>query len=251
MKHPASYQWLAEHYDEIFSFRSWMAPARERILESILLRVRTGCDLGCGTASTAIELARDGVRMYAVDLSAVMCRKAKEKVARAGVPVTVLRADMRTFRLPTPVDLVTCEFDAINHVPLKGDLVRVCKSVARALNPGGHFFFDVNHEPAFADVWPLTWWIDRPSVAVTMHGGYDKRRARGWVEMEGFVREGKLWRRHHDYIEEVCWTVAEIRAALTAAGFDRIKIWDAMKFLHHDKGLKRGHRSFCLARRAV
>ncbi len=249
MKRPSSYNWLAEHYDEIFSFRSWLAPARERILEDILPNVETACDLGCGTGSAALEMARDGIRMYAVDLSATMCRKAKEKAARAGLPVTVLRGDMRTFRLPTPVDLVTCEFDAINHVPKRSDLARVCKSVARALRPGGYFFFDVNHEAAFAEVWPLIWWIDRPSVAVTMHGGFDKRRRRGWTEIEGFVREGELWRRHHDSVEEVCWTVPEIRAALAGAGFDRIRIWDSTHFLVPDRSLKKGFRSFCLARR--
>ena len=34
-------------------------------------------DLGCGTGSTAVALARQGIRMFAVDLSPTMCRLAR------------------------------------------------------------------------------------------------------------------------------------------------------------------------------
>lgn len=189
--------------------------------------------------------------MYAVDMSEGMCRKGREKVRKAAVPVTVICADMRSFRLPEPVDLVTCEFDALNHVPRRSDLLRVTKSVARALRPGGYFYFDVNHRPAFEAVDPLNWWIERPGVAVVLHGGYEPRRKKGWIDVEAFVQEGDLWRRHHDRVEEVFWTREELRAALKAAGFDRIRMWDAMAFIHTDPSLRRGFRTFCLAHKAA
>jgi len=52
---------------------------------------------------------------------------------------------MRTFCLPEPVDLVTCEYNALNHLPQKADLARTVRAVARALRPGGYFYFDVNN----------------------------------------------------------------------------------------------------------
>ena len=110
----------------------------------ILPHVETACDLACGTGTTALILARKGINMYAVDLSPLMCRIAREKAGRARLPVRVLRADMRSFRLPESVDLVTCEYDALNHVPRRADLRMVAKAVERVLRPGGHFFFDVN-----------------------------------------------------------------------------------------------------------
>jgi hypothetical protein len=48
------------------------------------------------------------------------------------MPLRVLRGDMREFRLPEPVDLVLCEFDALNHVPRKGDLAPVAVTVREA-----------------------------------------------------------------------------------------------------------------------
>jgi hypothetical protein len=58
----------------------------------------------------------------AVDLSPIMCRLVREKARRAGEVLRVLCADMRSFRLPERVDLITCEGDAINHVELRNCL---------------------------------------------------------------------------------------------------------------------------------
>jgi len=41
----------------------------------------------------------------------------------AGLPIRVLQADVRTFRLSEPVDLITCEFDALNHILRKSGLL--------------------------------------------------------------------------------------------------------------------------------
>jgi SAM-dependent methyltransferase len=178
-----------------------------------------------------------------------MCRLAREKARRARVPLQVLRADMRTFRLPEPVDLVLCEFDALNHVPRRTDLAKVTKAVARALRPGGHFYFDVNNRAAFKGVWPLTLYIEKPGVAVVMHGGCDRSGERAWSDVEWFIREGGHWRRH-EHVEEVCWTASEIRNALRDAGFDTIRAWDAASLLRSDPSIRPGYRTFYLARKA-
>ncbi len=218
------------------------------MLRKVLPELGSACDLACGTGTTAVDLARGGAKVFAVDLSPIMCRLAREKALRAGVPVRVLRADMRSFRLPQPVDLVICEFNAINHVPRKADLALVARAVARALRPGGYFWFDVNNRMAFQKIWPGTWWVERPGLGLVLHGGYDSGRDRGWTIAEWFVREGRCWRRFRERIEEVCWTPAEIRRCLRSAGFDRIRSWDATPFFRGDPLIRPGCRTFYLAR---
>jgi SAM-dependent methyltransferase len=157
---------------------------------------------------------------------------------------------MRDFRLPEPVDLVLCEFDALNHVPAKGDLRRVAKSVARALRPRGHFYFDVNNRMAFEQAWAGgTWWMEKDDVAVVMHGAYDLRRDKGVTEVEWFIREGRCWRRHHERIEQVSWTPAGMRSTLRQAGFHRIRAWDAAPFCGPQSHVRPGHRTFYLAQK--
>ena len=244
------YTLLAKYYDQLFTFaQPWGETARQRLLGPILPRLESACDLACGTGTTALTLAGKGIRMFAVDLSPVMCRLAREKARRARLPLCVLKADMRAFRLPEPVGLVSCEFDALNHVPRKADLALVAKAVARALRPGGYFYFDVNNRLAFEKAWPLTWWIEKPGVAVVMHGGYDRKRDRAWSDVEWFIRDGSCWRRRHERVEEVCWTSAEIRRALREAGFGQVRAWDAAPFFKNDPAIRPGYRTFYLARK--
>jgi SAM-dependent methyltransferase len=245
------YRWLAEYYDRFFAFgAAWALAARERVLGRILPRVECACDLACGTGTTALLLAEKGIRMYGVDLSPTMCRNARRKAKERGLPVRVIRADMRDFRLPEPVDLILCEFDALNHVPRKEDLSAVARCVARALRPGGHFYCDVNNRLGFQVFWPGAWWTEKDGVALVMHGGYDEKRDIGWSDAEWFFREGKLWRRRRERVEEVCWSAQEFRATFRKAGFDRIRAFDAAPFFQSVPGMRRGCRTLYLARKS-
>jgi len=246
------YRWLAHYYDELFTDAlSWAEPARERMLGDILPRVQSACDLACGTGTTAVLLARKGIKMFGVDLSPIMCRLTRQKAQRAAVPLRVIHADMRNFHLPEPVDLVLCEFDALNHVPRKSDLALVAKSVARALRPGGYFYFDVNNRLAFEKVWPSTWFLDTARLAVVMHGGYDRSRDKGWTNVEWFFREGSCWRRRRERVEQVCWTAAEMRNTLRSAGFDRIRAWDATPYFQFVPNMRPGCRTFYRGRKST
>ena len=247
----APYRWLARYYDQLFQpFRSPMEAARERVLGRILPRVETACDLACGTGTTAVILARAGIKTYAVDLSPLMCRLAQKKADRARLPLQVLRADMRNFRLPETVDLITCEYDAVNHIPRKTDLRLVAKAVARALRPGGYFFFDVNNSLAFERIWSGVVWLEKPSVVLVMRNGHNRRADRAWSDIEWFIREGRCWRRHHERVEEVCWSRDEMRRVFLKAGFDQLRAWDAAPFWKNNPRIPPGCRTIYLARKA-
>ena len=251
-KTPANrpYKSLAAYYDRLFpSARSWGDEARGAVLGGILPNIRSACDLACGTGTTALELARGGVEVFGVDLSPTMCRVARKKARAAGLDVRILQADMRKFRLPRQVDLVTCEFDALNHVPRKEDLHAVARAVASALRPGGYFYFDVNNRLSFEKIWPLTWWIEVPGLIGVMRGGHDKLRGKAFAIAELFVKKGRYWQRFSERVEEVCWTRDEIRAALRQAGFDHIRSRDARSIYKEDPMLRPGFRTFYLARK--
>lgn len=246
-----AYRLLAQHYDRIFNRDNldWFLPAHEHVLGKILTRVRSACDLCCGTGTTAVELARRGIRMYGVDLSPTMCRLARAKARRNHLAIRVLRGDMRSFRLPEQVDLVTCEYDAINHVPRKQDLAKVARAVARALRPGGYFYFDANSRLAFEKLWPRASFTEVPGVVMVLHGGYDRRRDKAWCDAEWFLREGSRWKRRRERVEEVCWTPAEVRRIFRQAGFDQIQACDGAEFIKAE-WMAPGYRTFYLIRKS-
>lgn len=241
------YRWLAEYYDHLFEHHRPFHLARRRILAGVAAGTGSVCDLCCGTGSLAVEFARLGMRTYAIDASPAMCRIARRKARAASVRLRVIQADMRSFSLPEPVDLITCEYDALNHVPRRRDLPRVLACAAASLRPGGHFYFDVNNRLAFERGWNQTWFIDKDPVAAVFRMTAGKDRAA--ADIHWFIRKGQAWQRRHEHVEEVCWSRAEMRSSLRAAGFEALQAWDAAPFFN-DQFTRPGYRTFWLARKA-
>lgn len=245
------YRWLAEYYDRMFGeMRTPIDAARRRLLRQILPKVETACDLACGTGITAVDFARKGIRTYGVDLSPRMCRAARERATRARLPICIIRADMRNFRLPEAVELITCEYDALNHIARRSDLKLVARSVARALQPGGRFFFDVNNSAAFKGYWAGSFWLEQPGVVMVMRSGHNAAASRAWSDVEWFIRSGACWHRHTERVEEVCWTEDEITRALESSGFDQVQSWDAAPFFKNSPVIVAGCRTIYLARKS-
>lgn len=106
------------------------------------MRFCSAADIGCGTGLFACYLSRCwGARVYAVDKSPEMLCQARR---RCGVSeVCFLRQDVRELCLPEPVDLITANFDTMNHLVRPADLRCAFQRVAANLQPGGHFYFDI------------------------------------------------------------------------------------------------------------
>jgi SAM-dependent methyltransferase len=114
----------------------------ERLVRKYGIRFRSAADIGCGTGLFARYLKRSyGIPVFAVDLSEPMLWIAQRNCC--GTNVVLLHQDIRCLRLPHPVDLITANFDTLNHILSNQDLLRTLKRVADNLNAGGHFIFDV------------------------------------------------------------------------------------------------------------
>jgi len=138
------YSRLAKAYDETiglpaFRHTRW---AFETLARRYDLRFRSAADIGCGTGLFARYLSDCwGAPVWAVDISPEMLRVAEANCL--GANVRLLRQDIRCLRLPEPVDLVTSNFDALNHLTGEGDLRVAFQRITGNLRPGGHLYFDL------------------------------------------------------------------------------------------------------------
>jgi SAM-dependent methyltransferase len=134
---------LAEAYDDVIG-RDFFQRVR-RVFERLVGRHRIGfssaADLGCGTGLFARYLnSLWRVPVFGVDMSPAMLRVAASNCRDTNV--ILLCQDIRRFRLPQRVDLVTANFDTLNHLVNDGELPVLFRRVYDQLRPGGHFIFD-------------------------------------------------------------------------------------------------------------
>ncbi len=221
------YALLARFYDRLVPGVNGMnRHARKRVLGRLLERPLVVCDLACGSGDTAIDLARAGHTVHAVDSSAVFLRTVREKAARARLRVRTHRADMRSFRLPVLVDLLLCEFAALNNLENRRDLARVFRCAARALRAGGKFAFDVNTLHAFETQVPKGEWMEQGEFKLVMHGRSEDGGRRAPLHLEWFLPERGRFRHVRETIVHSGWTEKEIRRELAKAGFGRVRTFD-------------------------
>lgn len=99
-------------------------------------------DIGCGTGRHAIEMARRGYSVVAVDLSDSMLNRARLKADAAGVQVIFRKADARELPFLDEFDLaiMLCEgafplmeTDEMNY--------QILRNATKALKKGGKFIF--------------------------------------------------------------------------------------------------------------
>jgi len=125
-------------------------------------------EVGCGAASGARWLVRQGARVVAVDLSAGMLRQARLAADRSGVPVPLVQADAA--HLPLGDAAFDIAFTAFGAVPFVDDSAAVMREVHRILRPGGRWVFSVTH--------PMRWiFLDDPGEGglVAVHSYFDRR----------------------------------------------------------------------------
>ena len=138
------YSEFAAAYDQTIGWPAFHRTRRnfEILADRYDLRFCNAADIGCGTGLFAKHLNQCwNAPVYAVDISPEMLRVAARNCSGSGV--RLLRQDIRHLCLPEPVDLVTSNFDALNHLTGKDDLRVAFRRVAENLSPGGHFFFDL------------------------------------------------------------------------------------------------------------
>lgn len=140
----APYSRLALDYDQSLGIPAFVRirNAFESLVQRYDVRFRSAADVGCGTGLFACYLSRCwGVPVFAVDRSREMLAVAARNCR--GADVCFLKQDLRCLSLPCAVDLITANFDTLNHLTSGDDLRLVLKRISKNLRRGGHFFFDL------------------------------------------------------------------------------------------------------------
>jgi len=117
---------------------------------------RSILDIGCGTGSHALELARRGYNCTGVDLSEAMLDEAARKTAIADVEHAPrwIRGDARTFDAGGTFDAAIMMFAVVGYLTANDDVLAGLRNVRQHLQPGALFICDFWYGPAVLSVRP-------------------------------------------------------------------------------------------------
>ncbi|MEH2182345.1 class I SAM-dependent methyltransferase [Nostoc sp.] len=106
---------------------------RETLMD---LRCKSVVEIGCGTGKNTLLLSQIALEVYAIDFSAQMIEKAKEKVRSANVVFVTEDITKQWTCHNESADLVTCNL-VLEHIE---DLSLIFSEASRVLVKGGYFF---------------------------------------------------------------------------------------------------------------
>ena len=133
---------VAERYDDpddVMFSPQVLDPTVDLLAE--LAAGRPALELAIGTGRVALPLARRGVPVHGIELSAAMVDQLRTKPDAARIEVAL--GDMTTTRVEGSFGLVFLVFNTIGNVTTQDEQVAVFENAAAHLEPGGRFLVEV------------------------------------------------------------------------------------------------------------
>lgn len=231
---------IAAHYDLLMAnvpYDMWAGYYR-LLLTQQGLDPDTLLDVASGTGTVAEILTEQGYTVTGFDLSEAMITEAKAKAVRQDLPITYHVADACTLDLGVKFEGAYSFFDSLNYITTLEGLQQAIASVARHLEPGGSFVFDVNTAYAFeAQMFNQEDQRKRALIKYVWTGNYDPETRIIRVEMN-FERNGETFQEVH---VQRAHSDDEIRDALRQAGFASCVAFDSYTLDRPRKNSDRVH----------
>jgi len=223
------YGGLAAVYDYLVrgvDFEGWI-DYLEELLKKFNYTPKTVLDLACGTGNTLLPLARRGYQASGVDLSPEMVARAEENATSSGLAADFFVADMRVFKSPEPVDLVTCFHDGLNYLLEYRDLVQTFQCVKQSLAQGGLFVFDLNAVRWLSGTQSGETVVEEEELTLIYSSAYHDGEDVWEVNLTCLIREGEFYRKFTEVHREKAYRVTEVQAALHEAGLTPLAVYGA------------------------
>lgn len=226
------------------SFIRLVIPILEKLVLSHIPAGARILDLCCGTGQLAQVLIARGYRITGLDGSEEMLRFARENAPTG----EFILDDARSFKLPKVYHAVVSTFDSLNHIMTLEELTSVFRNVYAALRKGGLFLFDLNMEEGFKICWDDFYDITEDDYACTVRTSYRPEERIARFDTTIFYSQDGRQRSDVTLVQK-CYSEAEVRSALEAAGFVEIHAYAYNERLHLAELTGEAERAFFLGRR--
>jgi len=151
------FQDYARFYDSLYKNKDYRNEAcyLEKLFKKYSSKkTKTVLDLGCGTGSHALILAKKGYKITGVDLSKKMLKIARKKAKEKKLKINFRRSDIRKLDLKKKFDAIISMFAVIGYQKTNDGLEKALMAAHKHLKNRGLFIFDVWFGPAVLEKKP-------------------------------------------------------------------------------------------------
>lgn len=200
----------------------------EKLFKHFNIRPKYILDIGCGSGNITIPLSRRGYAVTGIDISEEMLALAAEKAESESLNILFLNQDMTELELIETVDAAVCALDGVNYLTNDEDLKRLFTGIAKYLNPGGIFIFDLNSEYKMKHVLDENTFVyDEDDAFCVWSSSYDSDDKICSFFLDFFIKaENGLYKRGEEYQEERAYSSAEIKSAAEEAELELAAVYD-------------------------
>lgn len=222
-----SYSVLARRYDALMSDINYAGYAdfyENTINEYAPSAPKKLVDLGCGTGSITVLMAKRGFEVCGIDLSFEMLAAAQKKASDGHLKIIFAEQDMRYLDCGGGYGAAVCSFDGMNYLTDAGAFAECASRVYSSLVPGGMFIFDLNTKYKYEHIISGNSFVyELDDMMLVWQNYYKKSSGVCDYYLTFFEKEGKSWRRTDEYQSQRCFSERSVRKTLGEAGFDIIK----------------------------
>jgi SAM-dependent methyltransferase len=199
-------------------------------------------DLPCGPGRHAIEFAKRGFRVTAVDRTRAFLDRARTAARDANLAIEFHHDDMRRFSRPGAFDVALCLFTSIGYFSTRAEELEALSNYHRNLKPGGTLVLELMGKEVLARIHQERTWSEQDgSILLNQHellDGWSKVRNR-WTLIKGSER------RTFEFTHWL-YSAAELRQLLAEAGFLESSAYASLKGEPYDS---KANRLVVVARR--
>ncbi|MBR4667411.1 MAG: methyltransferase domain-containing protein [Butyrivibrio sp.] len=188
-------------------------------------------ELGCGTGSFTMEMAKKGYDIMGTDLSPEMLDIARRKAQKEGLDIMYLEQDMRELDLYCTAGTILSVCDSINYLLDDEDVLETFKLVNNFLYPKGIFIFDFNTLHKYRDViGDVTIAENREECSFIWENYYHEDEHINEYDLTIFSKcdqKDEIFRKSTETHFQRGYTLKEMLALVKAAGLELIETIDA------------------------
>ncbi len=225
------YQALAKIYDQVMTrvdYSAWADFVWQAHSMLSLPFPKRALDLASGTGSVALEMAKLGADVLAIDQSMSMLELGKERGKTLGLleKIRFQQADLESWQGPKEsFDFAWCACDGLNYL-CKAGIAHLLEELAALLAPDSLFIFDLNTPFKYREIFANNVFAENfPDFSYIWENELQENSCH--FKLTIFLKEGQLFRRYQEHHIQYIYSLEEMAELIADFGFSWRGVFDS------------------------